>query len=349
MAYDYNNHKGLKIDALVLDEEKASIIGGKIVAEEEVHLKKSAKKISSLLGDNNTEHTVVKNIVTHDDKQIIVSRKNTSFFSSEYLLDKGHLCENSKNSINDKIDLSLLREAVEHNKPIFEVKNSIQIDPYKMNIDDNEIEEFDQEDEGIDHKEIIGSNIPPDPDQITQDYFNEEHSLAVNENVHDQIVGSNNPVDELSISNHEFSEKQMYKFSKTGLDLENFGPAEDLGAKENFSVARLADVTIVKVNIVKCILPVAIELKDTLDKEISESMSDLILDLTKVRVLDSACLGAIFFMRKKVEKINGSISLVTSKETKLPLLFIHGVEKYFKLFYNIDHAISFYSKKNIAS
>ncbi|MBI9073246.1 MAG: STAS domain-containing protein [Melioribacteraceae bacterium] len=319
MAYDLKNHNGLKNDALIIEKENVLRVGGTHETEKDSLIKKSAEYVSSLLTETNTEHTVVKNIVTHDDKQIIVSKKNTSVYPGESIQDKDVISSIEKNIDNKSaIDPNLIRSSIDSNLGLEEDTKSrsileaddddLQFDPYDLKFEEEEVEE-------VNYSQIMGSNIP---------------------------------VDHIQINSQDFDEKQLYKFGKTNLGYPN-NSSEDVFKKEKFSTARLADVTIIKVNLKKCALPVAVDFKELLEKETSCGSSNLIIDLTQVTLLDSACLGAIFYIRKKVEKSRGSVSLVNSKQTKLPLLFIHGVEKYFKLFYNLDHAISFYSKKNIAS
>ncbi|PID56815.1 MAG: hypothetical protein CR986_09935 [Ignavibacteriae bacterium] len=83
------------------------------------------------------------------------------------------------------------------------------------------------------------------------------------------------------------------------------------------------------------------KLKEIIFPSIKGGNKKVILDLSNCEFMDSTFLGLLVLISKKLAKENGKIVLVLNREKIKIFHVLNQIEKYIKIFKNLDEAVSF--------
>lgn len=97
------------------------------------------------------------------------------------------------------------------------------------------------------------------------------------------------------------------------------------------------------VNLSEATVSEAMKFKKILDLDIELGFNSIIVDLTRCNSLDSAFIGVLVVILKKMIKLNGSLKIVKPGLFTTSLLTLTGTLELFEMFESIDEAINSYS------
>lgn len=80
--------------------------------------------------------------------------------------------------------------------------------------------------------------------------------------------------------------------------------------------------------------------RERLDEAVREGRTNLIVDLTQVRFLDSTGLGVLVGRLKLTRSRGGSLRLVGSEDRVLKVFSITGLDKVFEIYPTLDEAVA---------
>ena len=81
------------------------------------------------------------------------------------------------------------------------------------------------------------------------------------------------------------------------------------------------------------------EFSDTFQKQITRGRQKIILDMTKVKYIDSLGIGQIAGGYTKLKEINGKLVLARTNEKIQELLRLTGLQNHIKTYPTVDEAI----------
>lgn len=94
------------------------------------------------------------------------------------------------------------------------------------------------------------------------------------------------------------------------------------------------------VNLSEATVSDAMKFKKILDLDIELGFNSIIVDLTRCNSLDSAFIGVLVVILKKMIKLNGSLKIVKPGLFTTSLLTLTGTLELFEMFESIDEAIN---------
>ena len=94
------------------------------------------------------------------------------------------------------------------------------------------------------------------------------------------------------------------------------------------------------VNLSEATVSEAMKFKKILDLDIELGFNSIIVDLTRCNSLDSAFIGVLVVILKKMIKLNGSLKIVKPGLFTTSLLTLTGTLELFEMFESIDEAIN---------
>lgn len=83
----------------------------------------------------------------------------------------------------------------------------------------------------------------------------------------------------------------------------------------------------------------AAALKETIFLKIAEGFSRIILDLSKVKEIDSSGLGALLFAKRQADGSQGDLKLVTTSESVQNMIRIAQLSRVFDLHNSVQEAL----------
>ena len=107
----------------------------------------------------------------------------------------------------------------------------------------------------------------------------------------------------------------------------------------NFNINRIKEITIIKVNESKLYLEKSELFKQTLMEVISKGNHKLVVDLSKVTVINSTGLGALFLALYKVKDKGGDIKVVGLQPLVKEIFDRMKLNLIYSLFNSTDEAV----------
>lgn len=87
------------------------------------------------------------------------------------------------------------------------------------------------------------------------------------------------------------------------------------------------------------------ELKEALLLNISGGSHNIILDMSRVRQMDSSAIGAMMFGKRQANNMDGDLCLVALAEPIREIMRIAQLSRVFNMFDTIDEAIAFFHEE----
>jgi len=107
-----------------------------------------------------------------------------------------------------------------------------------------------------------------------------------------------------------------------------------------FDIQEMNDITIIIVNVQRTNVDIAASLKDLLSSMITnESRNKLLIDLTKIEIVESSFLGAIVFAYKEVMQKKGVIKVIVTNAIVYDRFILTQLDKLFEIFNDREEAL----------
>lgn len=104
---------------------------------------------------------------------------------------------------------------------------------------------------------------------------------------------------------------------------------------------QIADGFVIEtVNLSEATVSEAMQFKKILDLDIELGFKSIIVDLTSCKSLDSAFIGVLVVILKKMIKLNGSLKIVKPGLFSTSLLTLTGTLERFEIFESIEEAVN---------
>lgn len=104
--------------------------------------------------------------------------------------------------------------------------------------------------------------------------------------------------------------------------------------------SQIEDTVVVAIKHHRCNVVYAKRIKDYLFGVIDKGNKNLIIDLQQSRIIDSTFLGALIASLRKIITIGGDLRMVCNPQISPLLFMVTGMDKVFKIFTDLDSAIS---------
>jgi len=85
------------------------------------------------------------------------------------------------------------------------------------------------------------------------------------------------------------------------------------------------------------------ELKASLSAAIESGATEIVVDLTETRFLDSSALGVLIGVVKKLRPLNGRLTVVNTEPSTTRTFEITGLDRIFPIFETLDEALASYA------
>ncbi len=115
----------------------------------------------------------------------------------------------------------------------------------------------------------------------------------------------------------------------------------------DFTVERIKDVMILKVNFSRATLKEAKELKDILFDGIDIGERKIIVDLSMCEFVDSTFMGTLVVSLRKVNALNGDLKLVELHPSARALFELARLFRIFETFNSKEEAMESFSKSQV--
>jgi len=110
-------------------------------------------------------------------------------------------------------------------------------------------------------------------------------------------------------------------------------------AQFDYSLSRQADISIMKVNEVRLDSAKAPVFKTELLRLIAAGAKKILVNLEKVKSIDSSGLGALTFGKRQLDEIGGEMSVCCVQEKVLSLFRIAALDRVFAIYDTVEDAL----------
>lgn len=110
-------------------------------------------------------------------------------------------------------------------------------------------------------------------------------------------------------------------------------------AQFDYSISRQADISIMQVNEVRLDSAKAPVFKTELLRLIAAGTKKILVNLEKVKSIDSSGLGALTFGKRQLDEIGGEMSVCCVQEKVLSLFRIAALDRVFAIYDTVEDAL----------
>ncbi|PIW69690.1 MAG: anti-sigma factor antagonist [Ignavibacteriales bacterium CG12_big_fil_rev_8_21_14_0_65_30_8] len=103
------------------------------------------------------------------------------------------------------------------------------------------------------------------------------------------------------------------------------------------------DIAIENVHLTRATYNYAEEFKEILEKDISEKLTNIVVNLKECKYMDSTFLGTLVSTAKKLRELGGSLKIANLHSETLVLFEITGMMRIFEVYKSVEEAITSYS------
>ncbi len=108
---------------------------------------------------------------------------------------------------------------------------------------------------------------------------------------------------------------------------------------ENFEKINVDDVFVIDVNLIRSTLNEAIEFRKIVEEEINSGHTNLVIDLSKCKLIESTFFGAIIMAREMMHDIGDKLKVVKPVNPKESIFFTTNTLGLFDLYKTREDAI----------
>ncbi len=108
---------------------------------------------------------------------------------------------------------------------------------------------------------------------------------------------------------------------------------------ENFEKINVDDVFVIDVNLIRSTLNEAIEFRKIVEEEINSGHTNLVIDLSKCKLIESTFFGAIIMAREMMHDIGDKLKVVKPVNPKDDIFMLTNTLRLFDLYKTREDAI----------
>jgi len=108
---------------------------------------------------------------------------------------------------------------------------------------------------------------------------------------------------------------------------------------ENFDRIILKDVVIEIVNLTRATCKEALDFKDVLSLDVESNFKKIVIDIRQCEFIDSAFLGAMVFIKKRLFEMGGDLRIVKSHSNVRTIMEKVGTNRFFSIYDSIESAV----------
>jgi anti-anti-sigma factor len=107
------------------------------------------------------------------------------------------------------------------------------------------------------------------------------------------------------------------------------------------------EVLVIEVDLFRASAAEAVRFRNILDREIAGGYNNFVIDLTKCSFIDSAFIGALIVIKKKLELSDGQLKLIITNKIIQNAAHLAKTISVFNSYHSIHDALSNYNSSNV--
>jgi anti-anti-sigma factor len=108
---------------------------------------------------------------------------------------------------------------------------------------------------------------------------------------------------------------------------------------EEFDRIILKDVVIEIVNLTRATCKEALDFKEVLSLDVEKNFKKIVIDIRQCEFIDSAFLGAMVFIKKRLFEMGGDLRIVKSHSNVRTIMEKVGTNRFFSIYDSIESAV----------